>query len=549
MRLKSVWLSLLVVMMLAAMVFLAACGQEAEVEDPDEPETPADPVDEAEEDEGPKEGGVLVIGLGADTVSMDYHLMSCWPSRQAIQYMYDPLLRLDQDEELQPILATSWEAVDDGLAYVFHLRDDVTFHDGTRFDAEAVKFNFERILDPEVGSLHLSRWDEHIESIEVLDDFTVKFNLFDIYVDFLEQMTWSSGILSPTAVEAAGEDFARNPVGAGPFMFKEYVPGSHIDYVRFDDYWGGTPYLDGLKVRIIPEASTRVIETEAGNLDMVYGVEPKDIPRLEDAGVLIEDRVTPSYQMVALNLADGPTAELEVRRAIARAIDVQLIIDEVLLGAAEVSRAGVPSASPFYHADVPMPEFDVAEAEQILDGAGWVMGDDGIRHKDGEPLEIIILTSDSELRVLYSQIIQEQLNRIGFDAEIVSLEWGTYLDAIRAGEYHVSWWSLGGFAHRIGTGTGNLHSDTYWNVSQIARQPALAEVSQQVDDIIDTVLETVDYSKRVELIGEFQQIAYDHQLKFWLWHGISHNPVQPWVQGYHLYNYNIFWLEDAWLDK
>ncbi len=526
---------IVVLIMILAMLILAACAPDEEVE----------PVEEPDE----REGGVLVIGLGADPVSLDYHLMSCWPSRQAIHYMYDPLLRMDEDEELEAMLATSWEIAEDGLAYTFYLREDVKFHDGTRFDAEAVKFNFDRILDPDVGSLHLSRWEPYIDSIEVVDDFTVTFHLKDIYVDFLEQMTWSSHILSPAAVEEHGEDFALHPVGTGPFVFDEYVPDSHINYVRNDDYWGGATYLDGVTVRIIPEASTRIIELEAGNIDAVHGVEPKDVERLEAAGLVVERRVTPSFQMLALNLADGVTAEWAVRRAIGHAVDRQLIVDQVLLGAADLSRAGVAEASPFYTEDVPEIELDPAKAEQLLDEAGWILGEDGIRRKDGEPLEVVILTSDSELRVLYSEIIQEQLNEIGFDAEIVSLEWGTYLDAIRAGEYHVSWWSLGGFAHRIGYGTANLKSDAYWNVSQIARQPALAEVSERVDELVDLMLITIDYDERTELVHEFQRLSQEHQLKVWLWHGHSHPVVQPWVKDYEFFNYSIFWLHNAWLDK
>lgn len=175
--------------------------------------------------------------------------------------------------------------------------------------------------------------------------------------------------------------------------------------MRNDDYWGGKPLLDGIKVRIIPEASTRIIEVEAGNVDLAYGIPPKEVQRLEDAGVNIETRTTASFQLVSINLADGPTAELAVRKAIARAIDREVIIDEVLDGAAEKSRAGVPSASPYYHEDVPMIEYDPEEAAQLLEEAGWKLGDDGIRYRDGEPLKLKILTSDSEERVLISQIL------------------------------------------------------------------------------------------------------------------------------------------------
>ncbi len=537
---RRLMFALVAIFIVGAMVAFAACAPETEPE-----EEPVEP-DEPEELE-PQKGGVVSIAVGGDPHSLDYHLQSDWVSRQALQPMFESLLYYDENEELQPMLAEDWDYSEDGMTFTFYLREDVKFHDGTDFNAEAVKFNFDRILDPEVDSRHLPTFEPYLDEVEVVDEYTVRFHLLEPWGDFLGQVTWSSMMQSPTAIEEMGDDYANNPVGTGPFMFDEYEPDSHIDYVRFEDYWGGEPYLDGIRIRVIPEASTRVVELEAGTLDMAYGVEAKDVARLEDAGVIVEERSTATYQTLAVSLPDGPVAERDVRRAVAHAIDRQTIIDEILDGAAEISRAGVPSDSPYYSENVPELEYDPEKAKQLLEDAGWEL-DNGIRYKDGEKLEMDILTSDAEQRVLISEIMQEQLSRIGFDADVTTLEWGAYLDAMRAGDYHVSYWSLATYAHELGTGTMNLRSDAHWNVSGIYEHPELAEVSERIDEIVEEVAVTVDVERRAELLEEFQMMVVEEVLFVPMWHVLSHNPVQPWVHGYELNNYNIFWMRDAWIE-
>ncbi|MEW6522888.1 MAG: ABC transporter substrate-binding protein [Bacillota bacterium] len=536
---------LALIVLVALLVSTAAACQRAEPPKP----APAAPAPTVPTPPQPKPGGTLVLAVGGNPVSLDPALMRDWISRQAIINMYDSLVDLNEKEEVVPSLAKSWRVEEGGLRYVFELRDDVLFHDGTRFNAEAVKFNYDRMLDPAFNSRNLATLSPVIARVEVLGEFTVAFNLKRIDVDFLTEMSWSGLMVSPTAARLHGVDFARNPVGTGPFAFKAFEPDSHLDLVRNDKYWRGAPLVDGIRVRIIPEASTRNVELEAGNLHISYHASAKDRERLKRAGLVVEERTTASFQMLSFNLADGPTAELAVRNAIARAIDRDIIIQQVLHGAAQKSRAGVPSTSPYYHADVPMIEYNTKEAERILDQAGWVKGADGIRRKGGELLKIKLVTSDAEERVLISQIIQEQLNLVGFSVEIVTLEWGAYLDAMRAGNYHISYWSLGGTALRSSNGTANMKSDAHWNVSQIRRQPALADVSARIDVIVDTASQTVDDQTRFNMLKEFQMLSYEHQLIFWLWHVQSHHVFQPYVKDYILYNYNIIWTYDVWLDR
>ncbi len=519
-------------------LFVAGCGQTTD--DPD-------PVNG--EPTGPKEGGTLTIAVGGTPVSLDATLQRDWVTRQGIIYMYDALVYIDGNEDIKPNLATEWSPSEDGLTWVFQLRDDVLFHDGTKFNAEAVKYNYDLRIDPDGGAMDYGTLSQYIGSVEVVSEYEVQFNLKRVEVHLLEEMSWSGLMISPTAHKQHGEDFAQYPAGTGAFKFKSFEPDSHIEYVRFDDYWGGAPLLDGLTVRIIPEASARLIELEAGNVDMAYTIDSKDVGRLQDAGIVIESRTTASQQMLSVNLAKEPTDEFAVRKAIALGVDRDIIIDQILYGMAEKSRAGSPSVSPYYHADVKMFEHDAAAAAQVLDDAGWVKGSDGIRYRDGKPLAIDILTDSSEVRVLISQVVQEQLGQMGFDASVVTMEWGAYLDAMRAGDFHISYWSLAATAHRSSTGTANLKSDATWNVSQISDQPELAPVSARIDEIIDEVSITVDNQTRFNMMKEFQELNQEYLTNIWLWHVQSHSAVQPWVQDYEKYHYNVLWVQNAWLDR
>ncbi|MBT9258995.1 MAG: hypothetical protein KM310_04455 [Clostridiales bacterium] len=497
----------------------------------------------------PTPGGTAVILVNANPVSLDPAFIRDWTTRQAAHYLYDTLVYVDENDEIQPLLAESWQVSEDGLVYTFHLREGVRFHDGTPFDAEAVKINMDRLLDPEVGSRHLATLAPMIDKVEAVDPLTVRFYLKRPDANFLPEMSWSSMMASPKALETYGKDFGQHPVGTGPFRFQSFEPDSSLELVANEDYWQGRPLLDGLKIRVVPEKSSQLVEMEAGNGHVVYSVPPKDVKRLRDAGIIVEERTTASYQMLALNLASGPTSELAVRKAIARAIDRDAIIEKVLYGYAEKSRAGVPSASPYYNEDVPMVEYNPEEAKALLDEAGWKEGPSGAREKDGQPLFVKILTSDDEQRVLISQIVAEQLEKIGFKTKIETLEWASYLEAMRAGRYHISFWSLGGFSLPASDGSANLKSDAYWNVSQIKDAPDLKEVAARIDGILDRSDVTADPQERREILKEFQLLTQEYQLKVWLWHAKGLTAISPQLRDYQLYNYDIVWLPKAWLKR
>src|SRR5262249_39696538 len=177
------------------------------------------------------------------------------------------------------------------------------------------------------------------------------------------------------------------PAGTGPFTMTSFVADAQIEYAANPKYWGGAPVLDGVKVRIIPESSTRNIELQAGTLDIGFGLEIQDVKELAGADIVIEKRFGPQAHFVALNVSTGPTAELAVRQAIALAVNRDQMLSELLDNIPEKSWSGVSKVSPYYDESVPTIPYDPDKAKQILDQAGWVAGSNGMRAPNGTPLK------------------------------------------------------------------------------------------------------------------------------------------------------------------
>ena len=523
---------------------------DASEEPADEPTATSEADEDTDGDAEGNAGGVAVLAEAADPASWDL-TKSTWPTWQSVQFLYDTLIGFDDEEQLIPNLAESWEISDDGLDYTLTVREGIPFHDGTMFDAESVRFNIQRHLDLPDSAFYASF--EPVESMEVIDERTIQITLSQNRFDFIYILgQWGSVQVSPTAYGTDGAGFAQNPVGTGPFKFDAYEQGSSINLVRNEDYWNGAPLLDGVTIRIIPEPSVRVIEVEAGTLDGV-DIEAKDAQLLEDQGITIEQRVTPGAQFISLNLSEPPTNELAVRQAIARAINRDAIIEEVLFGFAEKSRAGVNTDSPYYSDDVSEVEFDPEEATRILEEAGWVMGSNGVREKDGEQLSVSLLSTDFSGWGLYNQIIQDQLGEVGIASEISTLEWNAYLDQWREnqGGWNVTYHSQGSQLASTAAIQASWIPDSFWTITQIddAADPELVDLATELQSIADEFEITLDIEERKALSVKAQQLFYDHQLTVWLWHAVGSTAINPRLKDYTLsWAGRIIQLDKAWID-
>lgn len=495
---------------------------------------------------------VIRVGMSASPLSLVLYLSPNWPTFQMIRHMFDPLVALDEDEQFVPGLTEKLDISEDGLTYTLHLRDDVLFHDGTPFNAEAVKYYIDfQLEDPETRGHAYLKDNAQVKEVNVVDEFTVeiKLGLLDVFFT-LWLAGWDARPISPTAHKEAGANFPLAPVGTGPFKFVEYVQDSHLTLERFDDYWQGTPILEGIELRIIPESSVHSIELEAGTIDISHGVSIEELEYMREIGMVVESRVSPSVAFVSLNVAKFPTSELSVRRAIAHGVDRDLIIEQTLYGMAEKSRAGSPSVSPYYTEELPFIEYDVEEAARILDEDGWVMGSEGVREKEGQPLTLKMLSTDFETFSLYNSLLQEQLGQIGIQCEIQQLEWGAYLDKWRAeGDFNITYMSFGAsfFGDWLPPA---MRSDDYWASHHIveSKDPELLDASARLDAIIKDVRSTQDPEERQKKWVEGAKLIREHQLAVWLWHSEVFTVVQPYVKDY-TYSYNGYELHEASIER
>ncbi|MFQ5971295.1 MAG: ABC transporter substrate-binding protein [Alphaproteobacteria bacterium] len=377
---------------------------------------------------------VLVVGQIAEPKSLDPHAVTAVNDFRILMNVYDGLVRYkDGTLEVEPSLAESWDISDDGLAYTFTLREGVTFHDGTPFDAEAVKFNFDRMLDEnhpyhDTGPFPLSFFFGAIDDVAVVDERTVRFALKEPYAPFLSNLAYPTGlIVSPAAVKEHGKDFGRHPSGTGPFTFAEWESNAKVVIERYDDYWGGPAALQAVVFRPITDANTRVAEMLAEGIDVMVEVPPDNVATFRsDAAFDVHEQAGPHVWFLILNAKEGPFADKRVRQAVNYAIDKKALVEDVLQGTAEVAAGPTPPAFAWAYNEALQPyPYDPDRARELIKEAGF------------EGAEIVFYVTEGGSGMLdpvpMGAAIQADLAKVGFDVKIETYEWNTFLGKVNPG--------------------------------------------------------------------------------------------------------------------
>ena len=427
----------------ALAVLATACTAEEEPERDDAAEEVTD------DDGGPGEpdaGGELVAALSSEPGGLNPAITTSGAVHFASHLFYNGLVDLDDDLEPTPELADSWDVEDDGALYRFHLRDDVTWHDGEPFTAEDVKFTFDEVLF-EFHARTAASVGSAIDEIVVVDEHTVEFHFDEPYAPLLQQLDVGEAAILPRHV-FEGTDILENPandapVGTGPFQFVSYTPDSEIVLEANEDYTvRERPFLDRVVLRIMPEASSQVIALETGEVDWVWRIPEPDVQRFDgdpDVEMLQTFRGAGSANCpmtMGFNLDRPVTSNLDVRTAIAHALDREAFVERVLHGAGQVPQAPVHSNIEWATAeDAPFPEHDLEEAGRLLDAAGWVRDGDDTRVaqgvegvEDGTPFEIDFLHFPTFVE--YGELLRSQLAEIGIDVELRTLEPPVFIETV-----------------------------------------------------------------------------------------------------------------------
>jgi len=370
----------------------------------------------------PQVGGTLVYAAGADPDSLDPANTDSNPGEAIGRMMNNFLVRFDAKLRLKPDLATSWTQSKDALTWTFKLRKGVKFHDGTPFNAEAVKYNFERFLGPE-KPLKASLHTPIIKSVEVVDESTVRFNLKVPFAFFLNNLAHSAtALVSPAAHQKWGKDLTLHPVGTGPFKFVEWVRGDHITLARNDDYFEGKPRLDQIIIKTVREDSSRVLGLEAGDYDLIVRIPPEEVGRLRrNEKLRIEADQSNRALRIGINASRKPFDDVRVRQALNYAVDKESIVKNIYQGLAAVIPTMVGPLNTGYAAVKGYP-YDPARAKKLLAEAGYPAGlKAALWTPKGRYLK------DFEL----AQAVQQQLQAVGVEVSFQSFEWAAYLSLLK----------------------------------------------------------------------------------------------------------------------
>ncbi len=451
---------------------------------------------------------VLVVGQIAEPQALDPHAVTAVNDFRILMNVYDGLVRYSSGTlEVEPALATDWSISEDGTVYTFTLRDGVSFHDGTPFNAEAVVFNFERMLNEDhpyhdTGPFPLAFFFSSVAGVEATGEMEVTFTLNEPYAPFLSNLAYPTGlIVSPTAVETHGADFGRNPVGTGAFQFAEWRSNEAVIVTGNADYWDGAPSLEAVVFRPITDANTRTAEMLAGGIDVMVEVPPVALSEFQGDAFTIHEQAGPHVWFLILNALEGPFADVQVRQAANYAINKEAIVNDVLEGTAEVAAGPTPPAFAWAYNETLEPyPYDPDRARELLAAAG------------AENPEITFYVTEGGSGMLdpvaMGTAIQADLEAVGFDVTIETYEWNTFLGRVNPGlegeadAAQMAWMTndpdtLPYLALRTGAwpDQGGFNSGYYSN--------------PEVDALLEEARTATDQDRRAELYRQMQVIVQE----------------------------------------
>jgi peptide/nickel transport system substrate-binding protein len=427
----------------------------------------------------------LKVGLDEDPTVLDPAQSGNLGERQVFAALCDKLVDIDPTGKLVPMLATSWELSNDAKSITLNLRKGVIFHDGEPFNAAAVKFNIERSK-----TLEESRRKSElgpVDTVDVVDDYTVRFNLKQPYAPLLAQLADRSGMMiSPKAAKAMSPaEFGAHPVCSGPFTFVERVPQERVVVKKFDKHWNAANiHFDQITYVTMPDSVVRFSNVLSGQLDIGTGILATDIKRGE-ADPRIHMYSTPGlgFDFLHINMGSAPknngpiSTNPKLREALELSIDRNALVTAISNGAYLVGNQPVPPTSPYYIKDLPVPSRNLERAKQLVKEAGFTR----------VPITLLIL--NTTMNVQGAQVIQSVARDAGFDIKIDSRETGTAEDRYFAGDFEMFWGSWSGRVDPDGNignwlmcqGGANLSTAKYCN-EDVDKYLATAKSASAFDD-------------------------------------------------------------------
>lgn len=465
-----------------------------------------------EQPSAPQVGDTIIMGMIGDASNLLPVLSTDGSSAEISGQIYNGLVRYDKDLNIEGDLAQSWQVSADGLEIVFHLRHDVTWHDGAPFTSADVLFTYNLFIDPKTPTAYSERYKQ-VARAQAPDPYTFSVRYEKPLASAL--ISWAIAI-HPQHLLAGHKitesPLARAPIGTGPYRFIEWLPGEKIVLERNENYFEGAPYIKRIVYRIIPDLTTMFLELQSGGLDQM-GLTPLQYSRQTDAPAFTRrfNRYRYpafAYTYLGYNMQRKMFQDKRVRQALSYAINKKELVDGVLMG------LGQPASGPYKpgtwpcNAKVNSYDYDPQKSAQLLTEAGWVDADkDGVREKNGVPMAFTIVTNQgNDQRIKSAEIIQRRFQQVGVKVKIRVIEWASLLkEFIHPGNFDATLmgWTVpidpDGYNvwHSSKTGPGQLNFIGYEN--------------SRVDELLEQGRRTIDQAQRKKIYAEFQQILAEDQ--------------------------------------
>lgn len=443
-------------------------------------------------------GGTLVIARLSDAENLDHHFMSTINAASVTHNkIYEGLVGRDKNAEIKPLLAEKWEQLDD-TTWEFKLKENVTFHDGTAFNAEAVKATFDRLLDPGVASPRAVVF-KMVEEVKAVDEFTVQFKLSEPFSPLLSILaSHEGGIISPKTIEKYGKKVIQEPVGTGPFVFESWTPGKEIVFNKNEKYWGTQSKLDRVIFKIVPEETTRISMLETGEAHIA---EPLSVTMMEtvenskNAEIFRSEGFGTEY--IGFNVEKEPFDDAGVRKAIGHAIEMDSILEGVFENVGKKSNSLLGPKVFGYHESLKAYEYNLNEAKRLLTEAGYPNG-----------FETTLKTMDKKEWINMAEVLQSQLKGIGIKLDIQVYEYGTFVEQVNRGDsemFILSW--------RNATGDADYNQyNLFHSSSHGAAGNTFFYSNKEVDSLIEAARAEKDSDKRMELYAKAQEIEMEESV-------------------------------------
>lgn len=419
----------------------------------------------------------------------------------AQEMLYDTLVEITENG-YEPALAQSWEISDDGKVYTFKIRPGVTFSDGEVCDAIAIKANFDAIIENKERHTWLEMMNLLV-SVEAPDADTFVISLSEPYYPMLTELgvTRPFAMISPKAMkDGSTKDGVNGHIGTGPYILTDFVIDEYAVFEANENYWGKQPAIKTIRVKVIPDNQTRIMALEKGEIDLIFGKNMIDAEAVnkyassQDFSVELSEPT--STRQIVLNTTNAILKDKMVRQALQHATDKQSISDGVFYGLEKPADTLFATTVPYCDIDLKAYEFDIDQAATMLDTAGWKLGSDGIREKDGQKMVLTLLyNSDSVTEQTISEYLQGEYRKLGIDLAIKGEEEQSYRDNMKAGHFDLVFNICWGIPYDPQSSLSAMRRPVY---GDYAAQLGLTDKAE-IDEKIGQILVSTDETKRQEL--------------------------------------------------